>query len=59
VAPDPWAGRRSPRAPIALFLATLLLAKGLATRWTHDHTEDGVAPEVTVEGGAVTEVLAG
>jgi len=56
---DPLAWRRALRAPVALFLATLLLATGLASWWTHDGAEVGIAPEVTVDGGAMVGAVPG
>ena len=59
MASAPRAGRRGPRAPAALFLATLLLATGLASWWTHDAAEAGPAPDVAVEGGSVVMAVPG
>jgi predicted phosphodiesterase len=59
MATDPWAGRRGLRAPVALFLATLLLATGLASWWTYDASWVHAAPEVSVEGGVVVESVRG
>ena len=56
---DPRAGRRALRAPAALFLATLLLATGMASWWTHDATWSHVAPEVSAEGGVVVGAVQG
>jgi predicted phosphodiesterase len=59
MATTPGAVRDARRPSIALFLATLMLAAGFASWWTHDATRHDIAPEVAVEGGAVVGAVPG
>ena len=51
--PNPQARASARRKRVALFLATLLLATGLASWWTHDAAEADPAPDVMVGNGTL------